>query len=600
MNKPFSILFFILFFFSLNLKSQQKPLEIAFLADVHFQDLYGGFSDSDFKGIENTKTGKKTILRTMDSQLHSTRIFNENYFAFLAALDDIAKKNIKIVALPGDYTDDGQAYNLRGLKKILDEYQNKYQMRFFITTGNHDPVGPFLKQGGKSDFMDENGGELSIVSDQNLIKKGEKAVVTKDIAMSGYLQILNSMKNFGFTPSEKDIFWQTPFSKDSYEEFNFKNALKNSEYSNRMYEVSAGFSVPDLSYVVEPTEGIWMMAIDGNTYIPKNNNGNPNDENNFHGASIGYNNVLTNKKHLFSWVEKVVNEAKKHHKILIAFTHYPILDFNDNANSEIKQLLGNDKWQMDRVPNDEVAELFVKAGLQLHFAGHMHINDIGIKKFENGKMLVNIQVPSLAAYIPGYKILTVKSQDEFEVETVSIKNVPGFNELFPLYKKEFENLRSKDSKEIWNKEILKTKNYQDFTLFHLKELVRLRFIPSDWPKDFIEKALKLSGKDLLELSSGNQKLSNKIRKKFAKWSFEDALLNLYQFQSADELAKNDISKKRLEQYEVLIKNFDSLETKDEFLNQLKTFFTILEKLSSGDTSDHFKIDFKKGEIVKLK
>lgn len=577
-------------------------MKIAFLADVHFQDLYGEFSDSDFKGIENPKTGKKTILRTMDSQLHSTRIFNENYFAFLAALDDIAKRNIKIVALPGDYTDDGQAYNLRGLKKILEEYQKKYKMRFFITTGNHDPVGPFLKQGGKSDFMDEKGGELSIVSDKKWIKNKEKrAVLTKDIAMSGYLEILNEMKGFGFVPSEKDLFWQTPFSRDSYEQFNLKNALKDSEYSNRMYEVSPGFSVPDFSYVVEPVEGIWLMAIDGNTYIPKNNNGNPKDENNFQGASIGYNTILTNKKHLFSWVEKVVIEAKKYNKILIAFTHYPILDFNDDANSDIKKLLGNDKWQMDRVPQDEVAELLAKAGLKLHFAGHMHINDTGIKKFDDGKMLVNIQVPSLAAYIPGYKILTVNSEDEFEVETISIKNVPRFNELFPLYEKEFDNLKTKNSsKEIWNKDILKTKNYQDFTLFHLKELVRLRFIPSDWPKDFIEKASKLSGKDLLELSSGNQKFSNPIKKKFAKWNFEDVLLNLYQLQSADELAKKDIPKRRLSQYKLLEQNFENLKTDDEFLNQLKTFFKVLEKLSSGDASDHFKIDFQKGEIVNLK
>ncbi|OBW39528.1 hypothetical protein AB670_04138 [Chryseobacterium sp. MOF25P] len=575
-------------------------MKIAFLADVHFQDLYGEFSDSNFKGIENPKTGKKTILRTMDSQLHSTRIFNENYFAFLAALDDIAKRNIKIVALPGDYTDDGQAYNLRGLKKILENYQKKYKMRFFITTGNHDPVGPFLKQGGKSDFMNENGDELSIVSHEKLIKnKDQRTVVTKDIAMSGYLEILNEMKNFGFTASEKDLFWQTPFSTDLYEQFNFKNALKDSEYSNRMYEVSEGFSVPDFSYVVEPTEGIWLMAIDGNTYIPKNNNGNPKDENNFQGASIGYNNVLTNKKHLFSWVEKVVGEAKKHKKTLIAFTHYPILDFNDNANEEIKKLLGKDKWQMDRVPQDEVAELLAKVGLKLHFAGHMHINDTGIKKFDNGKMLVNIQVPSLAAYIPGYKILTVNSEDKFEIETVSIKNVPRFNELFPLYEKEFDNLKSNNSKEIWNKDILKTKNYQDFTLFHLKELVRLRFIPSDWPKDFIEKASKLSGKDLLELSSGNQKISNKIKNKFAKWNFEDAFLNLYQLQSADELAKKDIPKKRLAQYKLLEQNFEHLKTDDAFLNQLKTFFKILEKLSSGDASDHFKIDFQKGEIVNL-
>lgn len=581
---------------------QQKPVQIAFLADVHFQDLYGDFSDSDFKGIENPKTGKKTILRTMDSQLHSTRIFNENYFAFLAALDDIAQKKIKIVALPGDFTDDGQAYNMRGLKKILEVYQRKYQMRFFITTGNHDPVGPFLKQGGKSDFMDENGGEFSIVSNENIIKnKDLKSIVTQDIAMSGYLEILRTMQNFGFKPSQEDLFWQTPFSKTAIENYNFKTASEESEYQNRMYEVSAGFSVPDLSYVVEPTNGIWLMAIDGNTYIPKNMLGDPEDENNYNGASIGYNSVLTNKKHLFLWVEKMVNEAKKHNKTLVAFTHYPILDYNDDANSEITQLLGKDKWQMERVPQDEVAELFAKAGLKLHFSGHMHINDTGIKKFENGKMLVNIQVPSLAAYIPAYKILTVNSQDEFEVETVSVKNVPRFNELFPLYEKEFENLRARNSKNIWNEDILKTKNYQDFTLFHLKELVRLRFIPLDWPKDFIKKASKLSGKDLLELSLGNSKdLSKFNTKSFEKWKFEDVLLNLYQFQSADELAKKDIPKKQLSQYRILEQNFKNLETKNEFLNQLKTFFKILEKLSSGDASDHFKIDFKKGEVVKLK
>ncbi|MFY7815643.1 MAG: metallophosphoesterase, partial [Chryseobacterium taeanense] len=75
MNKGiFSLLIFIFSLFS----AQQKPVQIAFLSDVHFQDLYGSFSDNDFKGITNPKTGKKTILRTMEAQLHSTRIFNEN------------------------------------------------------------------------------------------------------------------------------------------------------------------------------------------------------------------------------------------------------------------------------------------------------------------------------------------------------------------------------------------------------------------------------------------------------------------------------------------------------------------------------------------
>ena len=601
MKKHFSIHLLVTLLLSLNVFAQRKTIQIAFLADVHFQDLYGDFSDNAFRGVENPKTKKKTLLRTMDSQLRSTRIFNENYFAFLAALDDVAKRGIKIVALPGDYTDDGQAYNLRVLKRILDEYQRKYGMRFFITTGNHDPVSPFLKDGGKSDFLGEHGSPINIFSNKELVKdKDQDTFITRDIAMSGYLEIINELKEFGFSPSEKDLFWETPFSHSSYQDYSFKKALKNSEYSNRMYEVSPGFSVPDLSYVVEPMNGIWLLAIDGNTYLPKNINGNPTDPDNFHGASVGYNNVLSNKQHLIDWVKNISKQAEKNRKVLIAFTHYPMLDYNDGASEDIKNLLSENKWQLDRVPNDQVAQVFSDAGLKLHFAGHMHINDTGIKKFENGKTLVNIQVPSLAAYLPGYKILTVNSPADFEVETVPINDVPHFDELFPLYQKEFDALKNQNTKDIWNIDILKTKNYHDFTLFHLKELVRLRFVPSDWPKDFIKKASKLSGEDLLNLSIDSAN-SNKINAaKFKTWNLENALLNLYQLQSADELAKKDIPESRLLQFKILHENFEKLNTEDEFLNQLKTFFRVLSKLSSGDPTDHFEIDFKKGMILKLK
>jgi len=169
------VLLFISTFFS-----AQKPVQIAFLSDVHFQDLYGSFSDHDFKGILNPKTGKYTILRTMDSQLHSTRIFNENYFAFLKALDDIAAKGIKIVAMPGDFSDDGQAYNLRGLHRILEQYHQKYGINFYLTTGNHDPVGPFRNDGGKDDFLGQNGNPLGVYSKESIGKSTDK-IITKDL-----------------------------------------------------------------------------------------------------------------------------------------------------------------------------------------------------------------------------------------------------------------------------------------------------------------------------------------------------------------------------------------------------------------------------------
>lgn len=595
MNK--GIFSFLLLIFSLF--SAQKPVQIAFLSDVHFQDLYGSFSDNDFKGIINPKTGKPTILRTMDSQLHSTRIFNENYFAFLKALDDIAAKGIKIVAMPGDFSDDGQAYNLRGLHKILEKYHKKYGIDFYLTTGNHDPVGPFRQDAGKDDFLGQDGNPLGIYSKENIGKIKNK-IITKDIAESGYLEILDELKDFGFYPKKENLFWSTPFDSNSFKNYSYEKALQNADYSRRMYEVVKGFSVPDLSYVVEPVKGVWMIAIDGNTYIPKNINENPNNASNYKGASIGYNNVLTNKKHLIEWVKKITQEAKINGKTIIAFTHYPMIDFNDGATQEIKNVLGEKKWQMERVPEEEVAKAFAEAGLQIHFAGHMHINDTGIRKFGD-KMLLNVQVPSLAAYLPAYKILTIKSPNKMEVQTEVLNDVPNFDELFSLYEKEYEALKKDQNKILWNKDILKSKTYHDFMLFHLEELVRLRMIPDDWPKSFVEEAKALTGKDLLLLIQNKNQLKQKgiNSDNFKIWTFEDLLLDVYKFQSADELAKRDIPKERLQQYQTLEKIFDENQSKDPFIIKLKYVFKILSLLSNGDPADHFEIDLKRHSIKRL-
>lgn len=589
---------FLIFAFSL-FSAQQKPVQIAFLSDVHFQDLYGSFSDHDFKGIINPKTGKPTILRTMDSQLHSTRIFNENYFALLKALDDIAQKGIKIVAMPGDFSDDGQAYNLRGLHKILAKYHEQYGIEFYLTTGNHDPVGPFRQDSGKDDFLGQDGFPLGIYSKENIGKTNRK-IITKDIAESGYLEILDELKDFGFYPKKENVFWSTPFTEYSYQDYSYKKAWQNADYNSRMYNVSEGFPVPDLSYVVEPVKGIWLMAIDGNTYIPKNTSGNPENPENYKGASVGYNNVLAHKKHLIDWVKRTMAEAKKNDKTVIAFTHYPMVDFNDGATPELKSLLGEKKWQMERVPEERVAKAFAEAGLQIHFAGHMHINDTGIRNV-NGRMLVNIQVPSLAAYIPAYKVLTIHSQDKMEVQTEVLNNVPRFDELFPLYEKEYNVLQKDGSKPVWNKDILKSASYHEFMLFHLKELVRLRMIPDDWPKDFIENTKKFTGEDLLLLVQTPKQLQEQRinSEAFQKWKIEDLLLDLYKFQSADELARKDIPDERLQQYKILEELFSAYQGQNLLVLNLKKVFKIMSLLSNGDPADHFEINLKKNSVIRL-
>ncbi|WP_163401391.1 metallophosphoesterase family protein [Flavobacterium fluviatile] len=635
-NTTCLVLLFVIFLNSI-VSAQKHPktdgVQVAFLSDVHLQDLFGKFSDTDYRGILNPKTGQYTLLRTMASQLHSTRIFNENYFAFFASLDDIAKRKIKYVALPGDYTDDGQPVHVRGLKEILDRYQKKYGIEFFITTGNHDPVGPFAQESGKEDFLGKDGKSQPIFSKEGMHKPNlateNPVVVTADIAKMGYLGITEGLKDFGFYPNKKYKFWATPFSTYTSQNYNYEKALQEASLPNRVYDVAPGYEVPDVSYVVEPIEGLWLMAIDGNVYIPKKNDGDPKDSKSYSEASTGYNNVLSNKKHLIKWVGDISAQAKEQGKTLIAFSHFPMIDFNDDASAEIKELLGPNKWQLNRVPVEEVAQVFADAGLKIHFGGHMHLNDTGIRTTAKGNTLVNIQTPSLAAYIPAYKLLTIKKDNLADIQTITIDKVERFNELFDLYKMEYDFLKSQNTKDIWNKAILETKNYHDFTDFHLKELVRLRFLKDDWSSVFKDFFLNVSGKDLLilaniqtgkdfdfilknkeflkkEWTEAEQKSNkilaeNNLRQEDFNWTGYDLLIDFYRFRSADELALKDVTKKRAKAYKLLSQSFfenhKAATSKEKPIeNQIRLFLIIFNKFMHEVPADHFSVDLETGEV----
>lgn len=88
--------------------------QIAFISDAHIQDV----------------DGHAERVRSMEAQVQSTRLFNENYYVFLAALDDVARRDIRWVVLPGDLTDDGQFFNQQKIKELLNSYAAAKGMRF--------------------------------------------------------------------------------------------------------------------------------------------------------------------------------------------------------------------------------------------------------------------------------------------------------------------------------------------------------------------------------------------------------------------------------------------------------------------------------------
>ncbi|RJX75268.1 metallophosphoesterase [Vibrio sinensis] len=665
-------------------------VQVAFMPDIHFHDVYGDFQDGSFEGIKNSKSGENATIRSMHAQLTSTRLFNENYFALLAALDDAVARGVKYIALPGDFSDDGQPVHIRGLRAILDQYAQKHDIEFFAAPGNHDPVRPFDRPSGEGDFLGKDGKIQRIYSKgaqecQNY--QGATAVIdagyelpticTEDIRELGYQGLMADLSDFGFFPQKGNVYWETPYSSYNQKNYQFDLAKEQSKYQQRQYEIchegtggeykkadySSCFMVPDTTYLVEPVEGLWLLAIDANVYIPNADADTQQPElaANFGGSgNSGYNKMLTHKEQVIDWMKTVVKRADEQGKTLVAFSHFPMTEFYNGAAETIEDIFGAGNFQLARSPKEDVSEALAKTGIKLHVGGHMHFNDTGVKHYEDGSFLFNIQAPSMAAYVPAYKLLTFSPEHKVEVETVILDDVPRFNELFEHYEQEWQHLNATGKQDIWNKAVLSSKDYYEFTNWHITELTRMRFLPSEWPCDLKQMVFALDGRQMMilsqletgltqeqvaQLTQGRQSIeicqeqpvefkpSEIADTKFAKawqqaesqatklaaengmklddfaaWNGFDLAVDFYRLRNADELAFKDIDRNRMPQYELIastlaaeaLNNPTSTEFGDVFKQRFGGLFGILTKFANGQPSYHFKLDLEKGTIADLK
>lgn len=630
--------------------SAAQPLQIAFMPDIHFHDIYASFSDGAFAGLPNSQSGKNATIRSMAAQLKSTRLFNENYFALLAALDDAAARGVKLIALPGDFSDDGQPLHIRGLAAILQHYSDTYGMQFFAAPGNHDPVRPFSRPAGKSDYLGADGYEQPIYSPGSAACPGKlpavqspgklSTICSDEVKELGYNEIMAQLAPFGFYPQPGYVYWETPYSNYTEQNYSANLAKEQATYTQRQYEIclqgtggrykQPGYSqcsmVPDSSYLVEPVPGVWLLAIDANVYLPQA------DGTGYAGAgNAGYNRMFSHKTQVTDWITQVVTRAEQAGKTLIAFSHYPMSEFYNGQSDAIAEQFGADSFQLARRPTDNVSQLLATTGLKLHIGGHMHFNDTGISKSPNGNVLVNVQAPSLAAYVPAYKLVTIKPQQNVTVQTVVLNDVARFNELFEHYQQEHNTLVKQGAPQ-WNRAMLTAKNYREFTNWHLSELTRQRFLPQDWPASLRDSLLALNGQQMLVLSqlqsppplaqllaelptlqhSANwQQAAAKANalitaagfaaEDFASWSGFDLALDFYRLRNAGSLALQDISPQRLVQYQLLTRLLAAkAETgQDSVARQFGGVFQLLQAFRHGQSDMHFILDLTNGSVTGL-
>jgi 3',5'-cyclic AMP phosphodiesterase CpdA len=586
----------------------QQNTPIAFLSDIHLQDVYADLNSAGFNGVVNPKNGKLATIRTMGSQLNSTRLFNENYFALLQALEDLAQKKIKLVVLPGDFTDDGQPMNVLALKRILQEYAKLHGMRFFITTGNHDPVSPFGSTEGKSDFLGKNGEDQPVAGSKEVFPN-LNAAISDQINAWGYYEICGELAEFGFSPSRQDLFWTHPFEDFDYEGYSWEKAHFGSAISKRTFTLNGTtLQVPDASYLVEPVKGIWLLAIDGNVYSPGENTTTP-DKDDWSGSSVGFNLASKVKAHQLEWIKVIAQEAKKRNKTLISFSHYPLVDFHNGASEAMKQLFGKEKFQLSRVPDQAVSEQYLKAGIRLHVAGHMHQNNTGIYEDSMGNKLINIQVPSLAAFPPAYKILEQKSPGQLHFQTEQLEEVARMDEFFDLYRMEYSWLSANAPTRLWNEKILSSEDYLEYNQTHLRELIRRRFIRSDWPANLGTMVNGITLEEVQTWSELSEKTGleylNSILSRIASEpgsSLKPGTLmeDFYLIKNGGDLGKSLIPGSKMMIYQELLAKKRTTDPSEKSLqNQFIQFLDIFSRLLNGEPSDDFVIDLDEMEIKKV-
>lgn len=505
-------------------------LSIAFISDPHVQDV----------------ERRPELARTLSSELMSTRLFNENVFAFRAALDDVARRGIRLVVLPGDLTDDGQIANVNAVKNILDGYSRHYGMMFFVTTGNHDPARPYGCDNECGDFLAADGSAFAMASSTDVATAGVRVDTT--LHCCGYGELMRAWAGFGYSPRREYIYWATPFSTYVYDGYSYERATEAARTERRRYTLCDTLQAIDASYVVEPCDGLWLLAIDGGVYLPEGHDGGIVK---YKGSSTGYANVMGHKRFLLDWIARVADEARRRGKILVAFCHYPAADFHDGAAPLITKCLGPKAMNIGRRPPRELTETLLKAGIKLHFAGHIHQNNTAVVTDSAGNRMYNVQVPSTAAYFPAYKILDIYGRDSFRIRTVTLDTVAGFRTLWPRYIAEYARNRA-EGKPSWSADILYADDYATFCDMHFRNLVKSRYIPREMPAVVGDSIINMTGSRIMTLAFGGDGWRENAADTLA-WTGLDLVTDIYRLHFGGSLAMRQIPAKRLGQYRMLMK-----------------------------------------------
>lgn len=419
-------------------------IRLALLADPHLHDCTWRPAGTDLPGA----------LRSYRETSASTRVFNESGPALCAALEAALAADADLVLLAGDLTDDGQGPNIDAALAILDRYR-KRGLRVLATVGNHDFYA-LTGRPQRKEMLQPDGSRQVLDSAE-----------TPEARTLGTAEALARLQVLGFVPEPGDLHFETPFGTDP-------------AWAARTHDLCSpdgGVSCPmiDASYLIEPIAGLWVLSLDANLCVPRDQASDLSDWQAFHDPTdAGWAAVLRHRPYLLTWMTDVAARARALGKVLIAMSHYPVLDALAGTSAEEAALFGKTGLAR-RAPPPEVARALAATGIGLHLSGHLHVNDLGLHADAGGR-IINLALPSPVAFPPALKLAEITGQD-LHLTTLALDRVPGHDLAFAAYCAEALAQGSPPPAAAM------AQDHGAFIDHHLQDIVRNRYVAREWPAD---------------------------------------------------------------------------------------------------------------------
>ncbi len=255
---------------------------------------------------------------------------------------DASEEDADFVMICGDLTMEGEGPSHKKLAETLSKLLHA-GLKVFVINGNHDIYNPRASS-----------------------YSGDKRLKVESISPGEFSQI--------------------------YGAYGYREALDRDEGS--------------LSYVAEPIQGLWVLAIDSCRWREK------------------YSESGKIYRNTFNWLRTVLNRARENGKTVMGMMHHGVLE----------HYRGNRKYFGDFIVENhqKISQLFMEYNVNLVFTGHFHAQDVALAR-DGSRYLYDIETGSLVTYPCPYRVITIDNRQVMRIETRYITSTTNHPTGFRQY-----------------------------------------------------------------------------------------------------------------------------------------------------------------------